>query len=249
MDDLVYYWKRHQPGFFGNEPALLHLAYFPLRIIAAEWVSYLTVMHHSIKQYEYTIGDLTDLLRELDKLNTDLRSLQSWRRRTMSSAQKLRSTAHFIRNSEGQTSSQSTWNILVQDYDHLAASVDNFGQHFEKMLPIVTSMVQIADSRRSFAETANVSRLTYLALVFVPLTFTTGLFSMNSDTAPGSPGFWLFFAVAIPMTVMVFMAARPPVAEARMVLEYVKGLKVTDLPQFEESATSRPTLNQRYQEG
>lgn len=167
----------------------------------------------------------------------------------MSSAQKLRSTAHFIRSSEGQTSSQSTWNLLVQDYDHLATSVDNFGQRFEKILPIVTSLVQIADSRRSFAETANVSRLTYLALVFVPLTFTTGLFSMNSDTAPGSPGFWLFFAVAIPVTAMVFVVARPPVAEARMIIEYVRRLKDMDLPQFEVSATSRPTLDQSRQEG
>ncbi|EKG16330.1 Mg2+ transporter protein CorA-like/Zinc transport protein ZntB [Macrophomina phaseolina MS6] len=199
LDDLAYYWSRQRPQFFDSaSPSLIHLAYYPLRIVAGEWVSYLTVMHHSIKQYEYTISGLSQLLNELDRLNSDLRSLQSWRRRSMSSQQKLRLVVRFIRQSDGSSGFPGLLDLVAQDFDSLARSVEDFGQRFERVLPIVTSMVQIADSRQSFAETANVSRLTYLALVFVPLTFTTGLFSMNNDRAPGSRGFWQFFAVAIP---------------------------------------------------
>ncbi|KAB2571218.1 hypothetical protein DBV05_g10113 [Lasiodiplodia theobromae] len=223
-----------------------------MRIVAAEWINYLTVMHHSIKQYEYTVEDLPTLVEELDRLNEDLRSLQSWRRRTMSSEQKMRSTARFIRFSSSAsppdpTIEEPSWQeLLAQDYEHLARSVDDYGQRFERMMPVVTSMVQIADSRRSFAETKNVSRLTYLALVFVPLTFTTGLFSMDSEISPGSPKFWIFFAVSIPMTILVFAAARPPPKLLGAMQEYWGALrrprrKVLDHELRRFGITERPT--------
>lgn len=237
FDDLMYYWQRQRPACFDlKSPSLLHVAYYPIRIIAAEWVNYLTVMHHSIKQYEYTVQDLPALFQELDRLNSDLRTLQSWRRRSMSSQQKMRSIARFIRYSNGTKSPWDGLEVLAQDYDQLASNVEDFGLRFERMLPVVTSMVQIADSRQSFAETANVSRLTYLALVFVPLTFTTGLFSMNNDTAPGSSGFWMFFAVAIPVTLIVFWVARPPKREMRMVKEYFMALRRPRLPHYDSGS-------------
>ncbi|KAF2141143.1 uncharacterized protein K452DRAFT_327339 [Aplosporella prunicola CBS 121167] len=233
IEDLVYYWKRQKPLFFEpKSPILLHLAYFPLRIVAAEWVNYLTVMHHSIKEYEYKIGGLSDMPQELERLSSDLQTLQSWRRRSMSSEQKLRATARFIRDSYDTKQRNSSWETIAEDYDHLATRVVSFGQLYENMLPIATSMVQIADSRQSFAETANVTRLTYLALIFVPFTFTTGLFSMNNNTAPGSSGFWLFFVVAIPMTLLVFIVARPPIREARIIKEYVGNFNIPRFRQF-----------------
>lgn len=99
---------------------------------------------------------------------------------------------------------------LMDDYVYIASSIDEYGRRLENMLPVVTSFVQIVDSRRSFAETANVSRLTYLALVFIPLTFTSGLFSMNANNAPGGSDFRIYFVVAIPVTIFVFLLARPP---------------------------------------
>lgn len=241
FDDLLYYWQREQPKIFNSKtPTLVELAYYPIRIVASEWVSYLTVMHHNIKQYEYTVEDLPVLFQELNRLNSDLRSLQSWRRRSMSSQQKMRSVAHFIRCSNKSANKSELLDLVAQDYDQLASSVDDLGQRFEKMLPVVTSMVQIADSRRSFAETANVSRLTYLALVFVPLTFTTGLFSMNNDMAPGAPGFWIFFAVAVPVTAAVFMVARPPFKELRQLLNYLWGAKPQTLPQYRQNPQDQP---------
>lgn len=231
FDDLLYYWSRECPIPFDlQDPPLLHLAYYPLRIIAAEWISYLTVMHHTVKEYEYTVEDLPTLFQQLDRLNSDLRALQSWRRRCSSSQQKIRSVARFIRHFEKPATQWTHWNLIAQDYEQLAISVGDFGHQFERMLPVVTSMVQIADSRRSFAETANVNRLTCLALVFVPLTFTTGLFSMNSENAPGSPGFWVFFAVAVPLTIAVYVIARPPRTELKIIIDCMKDWRRPTLP-------------------
>ncbi|PVH90834.1 hypothetical protein DM02DRAFT_508286, partial [Periconia macrospinosa] len=69
--------------------------------------------------------------------------------------------------------------------------VEDFGRRLETMLPVVTSLVQVIDSRRSFDETANVSRLTVMALAFVPLTYVSSLFSMSEKLGPGGSLFWV----------------------------------------------------------
>ncbi|MCJ1335963.1 hypothetical protein MMC09_001237 [Bachmanniomyces sp. S44760] len=74
---------------------------------------------------------------------------------------------------------------LLQDYEHIAAEVDIYSHSLEVKVPIITSLIQIVESQRALVETGNISRLTYLALLFVPLSFVSGLFSMNANIAPG----------------------------------------------------------------
>lgn len=46
------------------------------------------------------------------------------------------------------------------------------------------------------------SRLTLVALVFIPLSFTASIFSMGGDS-PWQLSFWVHFAMALPMTAIV----------------------------------------------
>ena len=46
-----------------RDPDLLALAYFPLRIVAGEWVKYVAVMSSGIKEYEYSIIEMSSFLR------------------------------------------------------------------------------------------------------------------------------------------------------------------------------------------
>ena len=105
-------------------------------------------------------------------------------------------------------------NLLIKDYSHIASSIDIYCRRLNDMVPIVTSLIQIIDSRRSLLETTNISRLTHLALVFVPLSYISGLFGMNENIAPGGKDFWLYFwlyfVVCIPMCIIVYAIARPP---------------------------------------
>lgn len=211
FDDLIYYWAAASPpGFCAKDACLLNLAYFPLKIAAGEWVKYVAVMSSSIKEYEYSNKEKPVFLQELEKLDTDLRALQSWRRRTMSTKQKLQSILRLLKFHQHRASAEEAVGSLMEDYQYIERNVSDCGARLESMLPTVTSLVQIVDSRRSFAETANVSRLTVLALIFVPLSFVASLFSMNQDLGPGGNHFWLYFAVAIPVTIVVVLLARPP---------------------------------------
>lgn len=207
LDDLTQRWQRSVPDCFDPvDPTIQSLAYYPLRIVAAKWVKYIAVMHHCIKMYEYEGNRL-----DLEKFNMDLRELQGWRRRSMISQKKVKTVIRHLEAHESpHVRHHSAVDRVLEDFQVISTDIEDAGRRLENMLPVVTSLVQIIDARQSFAETANISRLTILALVFVPLSYVSSLFSMNSENMPGSKGFWVYFAVAIPVTFVVFLIARPP---------------------------------------
>jgi len=227
----VRYWTMNVPASFNpKDPTLVSLSYYPLRVVAAEWVKYVAVMHNSIKQYEYSHENVSNFPNELDKLNSDLRDLQSWRRRSMLSLQKIHAIIRLLKWRKGSEPNQEFIEALLEDFRYVATNMEDAGRRLESMLPVVTSLVQIVDARRSFAETANVSRLTILALVFVPLSFISTLFSMDASIAPGGPYFWVYLAVAVPVTLLVLLVARPPTRVIRNLFSKIKGSRKGDKP-------------------
>lgn len=211
LEDLIFYWSNEQfHGFDINTPTLVSLAYYPLKVVAAEWMTYLEVLYHSTKEYEYDPSAISAPMEQLDVLYTDLFALQKWARRNMASFHKLRYVIQFLKHRNNDDRDTESITQLVEDYEHIASTMDIYNHRLEATVPIVTSLIQIIDSQRSLIETANVTRLTYLAFVFVPLTFVASLFSMNDNITSSAHSFWLYFAVAIPMCALVFLIARPP---------------------------------------
>jgi hypothetical protein len=224
LRELIYYWSRSSPACFDpTDPSLQSLAYYPLRIVAAEWVKYVAVMQYCIKQYEYQ----HDRLPELERFNKDLRELQGWRRRSMMSKGKVRSILRLLKSNERGCQDLEA---LIEDYELISTKIEEAGRRLENMLPVVMTLVQIADARRSFAETADISRLTVLALVFVPLTFVASLFSMNTETMPGSKDFWIYFAVAVPVTLLVVLVARPPITRVKEFVDWLNARRLRSKP-------------------
>jgi hypothetical protein len=213
FEDMIFYWTRViSPDFGFEQPSVVQLSQYGLRMIAAEWVNYETLMNITAKEFEYTIPNTPDTYLEIEKLNTNMKSLQSWMRRRRASLTKLQSVIELLQNEKGDSEGR---NSLLEDYKHLSLSIEHYGHRLESMLPMVASFVQIIDTRRSFAETANISRLTYLAIIFVPLSYVTGIFSMNPDVGPGGSHFWVYFVVSVPLSILVFLIARPPTREVR----------------------------------
>lgn len=218
FDDLQRYWAHECPPSFDREnPSIQSLANYTLHVVAAEWTKYVALMQQCLKQYEYNHDQLPAL--SLDKFDRDLRELQSWRRRTLMSQTKIKSVLRFLApRCDGMEKPEQGLERLRNDFEHLQDSIDAVGRRLESTLPVVMSFVQITDARRSFAETADISRLTILALIFVPLTFVSSLFSMNTENLPGSGDFWVYFAVAIPLTGFVVAIARPPPVVGALVM-------------------------------
>jgi len=210
LEDLVYFWQKERPpAFQSKQPTLLSLTYYPLKIAAAEWVSYVAVMSNSIKQYEYTTeAPLPSQEHGLRKIDSDLRSLEVWGRRCLQTLSKLQSAINFLKYRNKGDTELEQYSLLIQDFEHIAALVNTYGHRLEIMVPVVTSVLQIADTRRSLKEAANVTRLTYLALLFVPLSFVASLFSINGGVTRHDLA--IYFSVALPLCAIVFFVTRLP---------------------------------------
>jgi len=211
LETLLSCWQCDQPWESNiNGLTLLSLAHHPLRMVAAEWMIYLELMFHSIKQYEYSANSVPAALEHIAVLQTDIHALQQWFRRSMSTSQKIRHAIRFLRYWASEEADKPSRAIMIEDYKEIASQIDTYTHRLETSVSIATSLIQAIDCRRSLTETENIARLTYLALSFIPLTFVSGLFSMNERVAPGGKHFWLYFAVAIPLCMAVFLVVRLP---------------------------------------
>ena len=171
---------------------------------------YLEVMYHSTKHYEYNPSKHPHELVQLATLTSDLSALQKWARRCMATSHKIQYVISFLKNRSTEDQDTEARNLLMEDYEHIDSSLATYGHRMDAMVPVVTSLIQIIDTQRSLTETTRISRLSNLALVFVPLQFVSGFFSMNETIVAGSKVFWLYLVIAVPLSTLVFFIARPP---------------------------------------
>jgi len=221
LEDLVYFWTKERPsGFKPNGPELLSLAYYPLKIVAAEWNCYVGALLHSIKQYEYSAERSQPPVTNhgLTKLDSDLRALQKWGRRCIQTLHKIDAVIRFVKGRNTPELDRQAYDSIVEDYEYIGGMVGTYARRLEVMVQVTTSLVQIVDSRRSLREAANVTRITNLALLLVPLSFVTGLFGMNNGIS--LQALILFFAVSVPLCLMVFFLAELPYMRRKINVEY-----------------------------
>lgn len=211
LESLISLWGiKNAPGFDKQSPSLLSLSSYPLRMIAAEWLVYVELMYHSVKKYEYSSNTALAAVEQIDVLSADIHALNQWARRRISSKNKIRHVIEYLDYCTKIADHADHATELLEDYQHIAQDIDTYGHRLEALVATATSLVQTIDCRRSLTETVNISRLTYLALSFIPLTFVSGLFSMNDHIAPGGRLFGLYFAVSIPLCFLVFLFMHLP---------------------------------------
>ncbi|KAK4233549.1 zinc transport protein ZntB [Achaetomium macrosporum] len=201
LNSLLYYFRHQPPGFSTTaQPSILSLGYYPTRVALAEWVIYIHLLSRYFKYYEYSLHDIQTRLHD-----SDIVDLQRWRRRCMQSRRKLRLLRAFIEHWLPHEADKQPWDLVLRDVDDVLWHLEHYSRSLEQMIPVATSMVQLHDSQHAMLETANVSRLTFIALVFVPLSWVASLFSMSDHYSPGGERFWVYFATALPVLVVVLL--------------------------------------------
>lgn len=217
LHNLIWYYQTSPPGLSLERPALLSLAYYPIKIIFSHWMLYILVVSRYYKYYEYSVNK-THLNSALE--NT-LVELQRWRRRARQSLHKVTTVARFIDqysrpDSRAPTpSSQEALAInndlnqvcesLQNDYRHIIAQIEDYNQGMEFLISISTTMVQLSNGRQSVLEAVNVRRFTYIVLIFAPLGLVATVFSMSGEFLPGSPKFWIYAVTALLTLVIVLI--------------------------------------------
>ncbi|OTA91094.1 hypothetical protein M434DRAFT_33012 [Hypoxylon sp. CO27-5] len=200
------------------------LAIGPIRLIIDEWLTYSLIMGRYVKAYEYSIKRVQQRFNNFE--SEDIVDLYRWRRRSQQSLHKLQTLKWFIEASsnptqnqrgdtpifEGVTLVRDMTRDMTRDIIQVMKQIEQNGNILEAMIPIMTSIIQLLDSRRSTIEAIYIKRLTYIALIFMPLSFVATLFSMSEPFSIAGNGFLIYIAAAFPLLLVVLAAAILPIS-------------------------------------
>jgi Mg2+ and Co2+ transporter CorA len=159
-----------------------------------------------MKQHEISATDLT--YQDLKRVASAHSALESWSRRVLSTTSHIDTVIRLLRHNKDQATNYQEWIALLEDFEYIRTSIGEHAVALEKVASLVYSNIQLAETRRAFKEAKNISRLTIMAMFFVPLSYVSSLFSMNGTFEPGGSKFWVYFAVALPVLLCVFILGR-----------------------------------------
>ncbi|PIA95594.1 hypothetical protein CB0940_10840 [Cercospora beticola] len=98
---------------------------------------------------------------------------------------------------------------LLVDYQELLSRAQTLAERCSSDMRNIMHQAAIAESQRSFVQAEKVGQLTWLAFLFVPLTFTTSFLGMNLEVfGQGTIPFWVWFTITPPLVMFAFFMPR-----------------------------------------
>jgi Mg2+ and Co2+ transporter CorA len=95
---------------------------------------------------------------------------------------------------------------LRTDYQSLVDRASKLLRYCDRGVQIVMNNAMIKESREAIHQAKGVVKLTRLAFVFIPLSFTTSFFGMNFKQLNSEAlGIWIWFVVSLPILAMAVL--------------------------------------------
>lgn len=196
--DLVYALNEIFTLFSSSEAQLLDLVSSKLR-----------------KDLEKVNADEFDSLPDLKFLKNILYRHIEQLRETITSYENMQKLAGWWRlkaEKDSETAKvdmaadHATSTMLV-DLEHNLQVATALDQRCQNAITTLMSSASIAESRKAMAQQERIGKLTFLAFIFVPLSFTTSFFGMNfKEMNAESMSLYQWFAVSIPTVIFTQLA-------------------------------------------
>lgn len=181
--------------------------------VGAEWLVVCEYINTRLSQIEWEL-EMPEVFRSKgDMVESSLRRLVVWRRwvpvlREMvieTLEQGIPAAARLITLASGQPEEIEVFEDVKSDYKKvlrlLAESQDRIG----RLADYLNAQISIENANQSLDENHSLARLSWLATIFVPATFITGLFSMTDDLDALKTTYKRYFAVALPVTTLIML--------------------------------------------
>ena len=198
------------------------LAFPTLYTICAEWLIVCDYVRTRLSQIEWEI-EMPEVFREKEKddvrskseiIADSLKRLHTWRRHipvfrdmvTEAIQQALPAAERLT--APASVSAHTAFNDVKPDFDRILEKIKELQDRVDRLTAIVTSEINIEDSKQSKEDNHNLTRLTWLATTFIPLSFVSAFFSMNESVAELKYTYGWFFLTAIPFTAICLCLAR-----------------------------------------
>jgi Mg2+ and Co2+ transporter CorA len=179
-------------------------------LIISDWHHVMQYITAQLGRIEWEIE--LPMLRKDPDIDGTMQKLHPWRRnstlyRAMVAnaidrifSKQMQRTAEELEPEDGLPALLRDFQLVLRDIDAIQARINN-------IVSVATALQSIEESRRAMQQNRNVTRLTYLATIFIPPTFVCGILSMVPDVTSLRTTFWIFFTIAIPVTIVAFVVA------------------------------------------
>lgn len=216
FDDLLFWIKhmsREDLDSVRNNPQVM--AFRMAQIICAEWLTLSQYIMARLGQIEWEL-ERPDFRKDSDDIDASLAKLHTWRRRLPLYTNMVADTKRKLFGSSGVGvvnvrvvgNGGEKGDCMAQlrpDFDMVAKGLDELYERTERIATVATAVTAIEESRRAMEQNRSLGRLTYLAVIFAPLSFITSLLSMTDDVASLHGTLRLFFSIAAPVSLVVFL--------------------------------------------
>jgi hypothetical protein len=194
--------------------ALLHLC-------GAEWLTMTDYIKTRLTQIDWEISFPEQFIRRDADIDSALKKLHVWRRLVPLYREMLEETIHHVflfpapmlpQNHCTLTDDcecaahtlnnapSSAISCFHGDFKRIMSYMEEHQSRVDRLTSVVTAVMSITDSRHSMDENRNVASLTWLATFFVPMSFVSSLFSMQTDITQSRATFGWYFAAALPLS-------------------------------------------------
>ncbi|KAH6694929.1 hypothetical protein BKA61DRAFT_531694 [Leptodontidium sp. MPI-SDFR-AT-0119] len=215
LDDICHYWLQHS-GLLPNTNRPDVATVFMKKIVASNYMQLIEYLRGVISTIEWQLSRRTDLGIDIPWVEEQWSSLQALNRRLI----EYSDDAEAIMLSLGipydrpDPTNIGDWISCNKDYQYIFNRLRALSTRTGLLLSSMTGLAGIAgnsqalnEARRSLKEAKGIKTLTLLAMIFIPLAYCCGLFSMNDMYLPGKHKFWIYLAVSLPLIIVVFLAA------------------------------------------
>ena len=220
FDDILFYWNHTDrfPNLHSHvikDPAgfVDGTSFFLKSIIAANWMQFLVYFDEIIDRLEYALARAD--IKTLDGVENHLVDVEFWYRRCWKSCEQVERSKRTIQYSSNLDHGTSLPNSQItaltgstftsmEDFVHIYNQMCALKERCHRLSLSLTHVISVIQSRQSSEEANSLKILTLLGMLFVPLTFVSGIFSMSGEFLPGANKFWVYFVTSAPMVIMVF---------------------------------------------
>jgi hypothetical protein len=132
--------------------------------------------------------------------------IQVFHRRVEDYCQVIRAIRRGLQlNKTMSSASAQAWTSSSADFEDIQERFEEVLRKSESLIASFSGLSGIISSRESLTEAETVGRLTILGMIFLPLSFVTGLFSMAEKYLPGAKDFGTYWAVSMPLVVVILL--------------------------------------------
>ncbi|KAF2802596.1 uncharacterized protein BDZ99DRAFT_428324 [Mytilinidion resinicola] len=203
LHDLVFYYTHHAhliPPADWKLPVAASL--FPKKIIAAHYLQLVAYIKAMLPSLELQLSSSWTNEQE------QWRTLQTISRRCGDYCDNIEDILLSLGLPLSLPSSTAgSWMDSAKDYQYIRLRLESLKARADTLMAAMTGLASIAGNHQALDEAKRAKRLTLVGLVFIPLAYSTSLFSMTDNFAPGQSAFWVYWVVAVPLIIFTFLVA------------------------------------------